>query len=128
MTAIARLILPILRWCGRWLIRRSIKRGVPAILRRIAGRIDEFEDRVDEWIARRGKAKTVTRARQCERRIRWLKFRIRWRVRVVQFLEKYRARLTRKALEIADGQFDRLDERLPDWAPRDSWDQWRKAA
>ena len=128
MTAIARLILPILRWCGRWLIRRSIKRGVPAILRRIAGRIDEFRDRFEELREKARHAKTALMRRRCGRRMKWLQFRISWRERLVRFLEKYRARLTRAALEGADRAIDRLDERLPDWAPRDSWDQWRKAA
>lgn len=128
MTAIARLLLPILRLAGRWLIRRVIRHGAKRILARIEARIEEFHDRILDLRDDRRRAKTKAWTRRCDRRIRWLQFRIRWRTRVVQFIARHQGKLTTESLRLADQQYDRLSERIPERPPRDAWDAWRKAA
>lgn len=97
---------------GRWLIRRLVKWGIRKLIGFVEARIDTFV-----WRLKKARSK---------RRKRWLRWRIRWRVKLLAWLCKRRARLTRAASRRLEKQWDKLGKRVPWDVLGERYETWKR--
>lgn len=105
----ADIVAPLTRaaaWAGRWFVRRLIRWRYAKLVLFIECRIDTFTDRI-------GRARSKARKR-------WLRWRIRWRRRLLAFLKRNRRKLTDHAVKATDKAIRKLPwdvagERFETW-------------
>lgn len=116
-TALYTAFLPILRMAGRWLIRRLVSFGVPKV-------IAFLEMRIATFVRRQKNART-------RRRKQWLGFRIKWRHKVLVWLDHSKSVLKTHMVNNLEKLYDNGLERIP-WDTRgerySSWLKDRRAA
>jgi hypothetical protein len=120
--AVIGMLGPWLNTAGRWLIRRLVQWGVPRLIAFIECRVDVLADR-RKHLAKR-KAGKGTAARKL--RLRWLAYRVRWRVRLVEWLKKNHAKLGAKIVKAANDMFYEQTQRIPWDAAAERFAGWRR--
>ena len=112
MSSILVELVKVVAKAGRWLIRRLVKWGIRKLIGFVEARIDTFRRRL-------GRARS-------KRRKRWFRWRISWRVKLLVWLKKRRARWTCAASKRLEKQWDKLGERVPWDVLGERYETWKR--